>query len=81
MKYNDDLHQAIHPDIMPVYKDLRNLAATMPPPASFTGYATIDGKRITCKYYITVIPDGTLREQFEYYQYMYDHYKPITLPS
>lgn len=78
----DDLDKTMHPLVVPVYEGLKAQAVTerdsiLSLNRALIAHVMIDGRRVTCGYYLRRDPDGQVREQFEYYTYRYLHFKAV----
>lgn len=82
----DECDKIIRPEIIPIYEALRAKAIAEYRKSGatkslyFTDYARVDGRKVTCMFYISKSQgfrneNPRVTEQFEYYDYMYDSMK------
>lgn len=83
LNHKDETDREILPEVKPVYEQLKSnaIARLRADPASERiseiDWVRINGRRLTCMFYLVRLRDGSVQEQFEYYDYRYFDAKPL----
>lgn len=84
-RLKDETDSEIIPEVQPTYAQLRSSAIARllaaPTSAQITeiDWVRVNGRRLTCVFYLTRLQDGSFREQFEYYDYRYFNAKSLEI--